>query len=242
MSAVVSPRSATAAVIAAATLVVALAGCGTDGTTHETRTPAAASTPAAPTSPAPSPSESPVPSPPPPFDLESQRRATAAYPDKASLPDGWVQVDPTKALPEYPGDPEYCGVRLEAQTAPGSAIHLYEAGDSGPYVLQYTFVLPEGVAASVLDELAPAVRACIAKGRDDAGRVFAAKQAPTVGNESVSAAFVADAGGVSQVTVFRRGDVLVALVGFDPAGIPPLPAIATIAKGVDARLSASSTA
>ncbi|NHA67324.1 hypothetical protein [Phycicoccus flavus] len=180
-----------------------------------------------------------MPSPPPPFDLEAQRRATAAYPPKDRLPDGWAQVDPTKALPAYPGDPEYCGVRLERGTAPGAALHLYQAGDSGPYVLQYTFVLPRGVAGDVMADLAPAVAACVEKGRDADGRVFAARREPTVGAESVSVAFVADAGATSQVTVFRRGDALVALVGFDQAGLPPFDALSTIAEGVDARLRAS---
>lgn len=234
MSAVRATRAAAVLVVAA----LALAACGTvtgDDAPVPT-TPGASQRPGSPSAtPA---SSTPVPSPPPPFDLVAQRRATAAYPPKDRMPSGWIQVDPTKELPQYPGDPVYCGVRLEAETAKGSALHLYRASDAGPYVLQYTFVLSDGVAEQVMGELSAAVTACIDQGRDAQGRVFPARQPPTVGAESVSMAFVADAGAVSQVTVFRRGQTLVALVGFTPAGLPPLEALGAIAGEVDAVLRA----
>ncbi|MBR7744508.1 hypothetical protein KC207_14525 [Phycicoccus sp. BSK3Z-2] len=214
---------------------VLLAGCA-PSTPEETPV---TSTPAAPDpSPDPTPSTDPVPSPPEPYDPAAQRVATGAFPAPEALPEGWTQVDPTAELPQYPGDPEYCGVALERETAPGASLHLYEQSDAGPYVLQYTYVLPDGVAEEVVTDLAAAVERCVAEGRDAEGRVFAAKQAPTVGDASVSVAFVADAGAVSQVTVFRRGGTLVALVGFNPAGLPPLEALGTLAQGVDARLRA----
>lgn len=179
----------------------------------------------------------PVPSPPPPFEMAAQRRATAAYPPPEALPDGWIQVDPTKELPGYPGDPVYCGVRLERETAKGSALHLYRASDAGPYVLQYTFILERPVAEQVMADLAPAVQSCIAAGRDDHGHVFAPITPATVGEESVSVAFVSTGGASSQVTVFRRGDALVAVIGFFPAGLPPVEALGAIATSIDGVLT-----
>ncbi len=212
-----------------------LAGCGSsnaDGGGAGTAAPGASG-------PSTSQSSTNVASPPSPFEIEAQRRATAAYPPKAQMPAGWIQVDPTAELPSYPGDPVYCGVALEPETARGSALHMYQASDSGPYALQYTYVLTPKVATTVMSDLDQSVRQCIASGRDDKGRVFAAKQAPTVGEESVSVAFVADAGAVSQVTVFRRGEVIVAVVGSNPAGMPPLKEISAIATAVDEQLADS---
>lgn len=222
-------------VIAGLLAMVCLTACGTEsGEDTMTESPGANRT----SSPSPS-ASAPVSSPPAPFDMESQKRATAAYPADSAMPSGWVQVDPTKELPDYPGDPVYCGVKLEKETARGAALHLYRWSDAGPYVLQYTFVMTEPVAQQVLTELDTAVQACIASGRDDDGKVFAAKSPPTVGDQSVSMAFIADKGAVSQVTVFRRGDAVVALVGFNQAGLPPWDAIAAIAGGVDAKLRGS---
>ena len=176
-----------------------------------------------------------VPSPPPPFEMAAQRRATSAYPDAEHMPSGWIQADPAR-LGTKPGDPVYCGAAVKPDPMNGGMTHLYQHSDAGPFILQYTYITSESVAADTMTRLEVAAKACIAEGSDGDGKVFPPASPPRVGQSSVSVAFLPEGSVPSQVTVFREGRALVVLVGWNPAGLPPTDPLAAMAAGVRARL------
>jgi hypothetical protein len=170
--------------------------------------------------------------------MEAQRRATSAYPDPEHMPKGWIQIDPAR-LGSRPGDPVYCGIALKPDPMNGAMVHLYQESDAGPFILQYTYLSSEAAATKVMDRFVAEVPGCIARGTDPDGQVFPAKDAPTMGDAAVSMSFLPTGSVPSQVTVFRTGRALVAVVGWNPAGLPPTEALRTMAAGVQAKLSAT---
>lgn len=200
-----------AAGLAAALVLVPVAGCGPDPS-ESTKSPSPSSKSA------------------------KQRAAKAVLPNDA-LPAKWKRASVQDHF-ENPGRPTYCGVVAVPVPVSAGRVDLYARRSTGPFVLQYTYVASKtSEAKAVLARLKQKAKTCKSDKGTNGERytVRPVTDVTDIGNETVGFHYRVHTGYTSGVVVFRRGDIVVTLVDMGPPAVP-YPTVKSMARTVDSRV------
>lgn len=167
---------------------------------------------------------------------------------QAILPEGELPKNWRYATEEdFLGIPQVCGVILEPPKLTSAITQRFTKSALGPFVIQFSFVSSDEAATKKrIDEFVSASDTCSTHKptKDSEVKVSKIDDIEPVGDAfgAVHAVNAADESDARDFVVFRTGSHVTVLLSYSPSAMAPHADLASMAKGIAARVAAADLA